>query len=1295
MIRDRQIIAKDLKKIQQKAKGEGADKKILQQLASLEKRLEASIRKKSIRVSNKPRCTFPENLPISTKKDEIIKAIRKNQVTIISGDTGCGKSTQIPKMCLEAGRGIEGKIGCTQPRRVAATTIARRVAEELGEKIGKSLGYKIRFKDRTPRDAYIKIMTDGMLLAETQQDPYLNEYDTLIIDEAHERSLNIDLVLGILKTLLAKRRHLKLIITSATIDTEKFSRAFDAAPVIEVKGRMYPVDVEYMPMDPGLEEAGEVSYVDMAIKAVEMLQKKRRFGDVLIFMPTERDILETCEVLEGRRMSGLTILPLFARLTGAQQAKVFSSMPGRKIVVATNVAETSLTIPGIKYVIDTGLARISRYSPRSRTAGLPISPVSQSSADQRKGRCGRVEHGICIRLYSEEDYESRPAFTSPEILRSNLADVILRMISLNLGHIESFPFIDRPNPRSIKDGFDQLLELGAIVRKNKGFSLTEKGRIMARMPIDPRISRMMIEAGKEACVKEVTIIASALSIRDPGERPLEKGTQADRMHAPFKDPDSDFITLLRLWNFYHDAWKALKTQNKMRKFCKQHFLSFVRMREWIQIHEQITGIMDEQALKEAAKRAQRPSGPIYARIHRAILSGYLSNIALKKDKNIYQAAKGRETMIFPGSTLFNKGAQWIVAAEMIKTSRLFARTVARIQCEWLEDLGRDLCSHSYSSPHWEKKRAEVMAMEQVSLYGLIIVSQRPVSYGPIDPEECKKIFIRSALIEGDVRQDFSFLRHNRNLVENLSTLEDKVRRRDVLVSEGVLADFYYENLDDVHDIPSLNQLIKQRGSDDFLKMKERNLILSLPDKAELKQYPDQIALNQGSFKCLYKFAPGEQDDGVTIKVPNTLVSRIHTEHLEWLVPGLFKEKVTAMLKGLPKRFRKQLVPVSRTVDVIIEEMEKKDEPLITMISRFVYRRFGVDIPPAEWQAIEIPDYLKMRVSITDHKGLELVSGRDIHLLREHMASILPPEKPLNLWKDAQKKWERSGITQWDFGQMPTSIPLDADLWAYPALEPGERCVNIHLFDNMEQALETHKQGIMTLFSLHFAKNLKLLKRFMVLPEQAGLGAEYFGGARFIEKALHKCIINTLFCLDIRTEEAFLSHAKAIGPSIPARGKELMNHTALVLDSYYKVRSILYNIESTNKSNMTASALCEKIRKDQDYLVPRNFLELYNIDRLIHIPRYLKAMGIRAERGVMDYEKDQSKSEQVAVFISALDKMKKDLSPHASREKREAMEAYRWMIEEFKVSLFAQELKTPFPISKKRVGEKKREIERMI
>ncbi|OEU59786.1 MAG: ATP-dependent RNA helicase HrpA, partial [Desulfobacterales bacterium PC51MH44] len=748
---------------------------------------------------------------------------------------------------------------------------------------------------------------------------------------------------GILKTVLKKRKDLKVIITSATIDTKKFSKAFDNAPVIEVSGRMYPIEMQYFTMEQEPEGSDEATHVEMAVLAVDKLQKNSSYGDIIIFMPTEQDIRETCETLEGRNYKSAIVLPLYARLSSQEQSKVFSRLPGRKIIVATNIAETSITIPNIKYVIDTGLARISRYTPRSRITSLPVVPISRSSADQRKGRCGRVENGICIRLFSEQDFLSRSLFTPPEILRANLAEVILRMIALKLGNIEDFPFIDRPAARSIRDGFDLLLELGAIksVKRDKKskegnvFFITEKGRLMAKMPVDPRLSRMLIEADQEGCLNEVAVIASALSIQDPRERPVAKTQEADQIHTAFRDPSSDFITLLNIWNKYHDAWQKEKSTNRMRRFCKKHYLSFKRIREWRDIHAQISAILQESGVRgrgsgirdQGSGAMGRGSdkvnnsekefyGERYVAIHKSILSGFLSNIAVKKEKNIFQAAKGKEVMIFPGSGLFNKAKTWIVAAEMVETSRLFARTAANIDSRWLEALGKNQCKYTYLEPHWERSREEVTAYEQVSLYGLIIVPERPVSYGRINPEEASEIFIRSALVEGDIRKPLPFMEHNRRLIDEISSMENRLRKRDILISDEDIFAFYQKRLEEIYDIRTLKQCLKKRGSDKFLRMKKDDLLRYFPDEEELSLFPDKITLGTHRFKCNYSFEPGSRDDGITIKVPSALATTVPAESVEWLVPGLYRDKITALIKGLPKNYRKQLVPVANTVDII-------------------------------------------------------------------------------------------------------------------------------------------------------------------------------------------------------------------------------------------------------------------------------------------------------------------------------------------------------------------------------------------
>jgi ATP-dependent helicase HrpA len=1295
MLREQEQVGMRLASIEKRLQREGrAGKEVEREVASLERRLSRSIRERESREAGRPDVSYPEMLPISAAKDDIVRAIMENQVIIISGDTGSGKSTQLPKMCLEAGRGIAGKIGCTQPRRIAAGTIARRIAEELGENLGESVGYKVRFRDRTPRSAYIKILTDGMLLAETQRDRRLYQYDTVMIDEAHERTINIDFLLGILKTLVRTRPELKLIISSATLDTEKFSQFFDGAPVILVSGRTYPVEVLYLPAEGAGREEDELAYVEAAVKAVDKIMKEMSRGDILIFMPTEQDILETCEKLEGRQYRNMAILPMFARLPWSQQKKIYR-VEGYKIVVATNVAETSLTIPGIRYVIDTGLARISRYMPGTRTTALPIRAISRASADQRKGRCGRVQNGVCVRLYEEDDFLARPEFTLPEIMRSNLAEVILRMIALKLGDITEFPFLDRPGQRSITDGFNLLTELGAVSGKGRETTLTKRGRLMAGMPLDPRISRMMIEARVRECVKEVAVIAAALSIQDPRERPMEKAKLADKARAPFKDVASDFITILNIWNQYGRTSEGLKSGSRMRAFCRDHFLSFPRMREWVHVHDQIRAIMDEQKEWKAELDGGRDKEGAFERIHKSILAGFLSNIAVKKEKNMYQAARGREVMVFPGSTLFNKGAPWIVAAEMVKTSRLFARTVAKIDPAWLEELGGDLCRSTYSHPHWEKSRGEVRALEQVTLFGLVIVSGRSVSFGGIDPEQAHRIFLQSALVEGDVKESLYFLRYNKGLFQKVQEVEEKIRRRGILVSEEAVADFYSRRLQGISDIRSLKKMIRKRGGDDFLKMKESDLLLERPGDEELSLFPNQVGFGNRLFDCSYRFAPGREEDGVTVSVPSGLLALISAEKLEWSVPGLYREKITALVKGLPKRYRKLLVPVSNTVDIIEKEMEQGNGSLLSALAAFVFDRFGVDIPASVWAGVEIPEYLKIRISVVDPQGHELEAGRDAHLLSRTIPEV-EPVGTNHAWKRTQEKWEREGITGWDFGDLPESVPVGPSTAAYPGLEPGERWVNIRLFASPQKALVSHQEGIRQLFMLYFSRDLRFLKQDLSLKGVQCPGAAYFGGASAVKKALYECLLRMLFQKNIRTREAFLEQAQAVRSSLWAKARELRDQVLKVLDAYHETRSTLHRVENVGRENKAVLELCTLVREELQTLVPEDFLEIYSLERLAHVPRYLKALEMRVERGAYDPLKDQKRAAEAAAFSEDADKLNRDaVTSGSSTEKKEALQELRWMIEEFKVSLFAQELKTAFPVSPKRLRKKIDEIKRMV
>ncbi len=1314
-----------------------------------------------------PEIKYDPALPIIEKKADIIRAIADYPVVIISGETGSGKTTQIPKFCLEAGRGTEGVIGCTQPRRLAAMTVAGRIAEELGESLGQTVGYKIRFTDRTSRQSLIRIMTDGILLAETLSDPSLNRYDTLIVDEAHERSLNIDFILGIVKTILQKRRNLKLIITSATIDTEKFSQAFNNAPIIEVPGRMYPVEVRYQPADsPALsDEAEEPAPVEHAVRILHSLCKREPRGDILVFMPTEQDIRETCEMIEGARYPNVTAFPLFARLSAADQARVFAPAIGRKIIVATNIAETSLTIPGIKYVVDTGLARISRYTPRSRTTSLQVMPISRSSADQRKGRCGRVENGVCIRLYSEEDYQSRPLYTRPEILRSNLAEVILKMMALKLGAVADFPFIDKPDSRSVRDGMDLLVELEAIEKVKKdspkpakngiqpvesvapspsspdaGFTLTHQGRLMSRIPIDPRLSRILLQARVEGCIPESVIITAALCIQDPRERPADKAQQADTMHRVFSDPLSDFIGLLNIWNQYHQLFSEGKNSSHLRKFCTRHFLSFKRMREWRDIHAQLSEIVNESALmissspapssasqpaenlssgsktsaffsaleqaasQKAAKRPKSGTGQSafsdrYSAIHRAIVSGFLSNIALKKEKNMFKAPRDKEVMIFPGSSLFNKAGNWIVAAEMVETSRLFARIVAAIDPKWLEELGKPLCRYSYSQPHWERSRGEVVALEQVTLFGLVIVSQRPVSFGRIQPMEASGIFIRSALVEGDIQKPFPFMTHNQNLIDDIRDMENRVRRKDILIGEEDLYEFYRQRIpDSIYDIRTFQKFLRGNGQE-CLCMTQEDILRYTPDPQELSQYPDQLKLGNHLFDCLYHFKPGSPEDGLTVQIPSKAVAVVPRDSLNWMVPGLFREKIEAMIKALPKTWRKQLVPISQSADIIVRNMPRGNGTLAHALSRFIYQRFGVDIPASAWSEDTLPDHLKMRIAITDSEGNIIHSGRDITVLEHQM----PEPICQNALNSARKKWERAGIMSWDMETIPESIPVPGEGGTsgtlFPALSANKdgnhNGVMLLLFEDASEASTCHRSGVASLVEIMYPREMQFLRKYLTIPRHRILSAERWGGASKLQRKLYQTVLLRLFSRDIRAKDDFQALVEATLPTMHTYAVNLMNTCLDVIDTVVESRNIMDGLARNHPNNAVARQFWSSLADQLDTLAPEDFMIRYAPERFSCLIRYIRTIAIRAQRSWLDFEKDRVRAEEIRILSDRRQALADELSPYATDEKKAAVEELFWMIEEYKVSLYAQELKTAFPVSQKRIEKAFDAIDRMI
>ncbi len=1289
-------------------------------LLYLQKRVNQSLQRCAERALSIPSLRFSRELPIAAKKNEIIAAIQKNRVVIITGETGSGKTTQIPKMCLAAGRGLRGMIGLTQPRRIAATSIASRIAAELGETCGKSVAYKIRFEEKASAEPLIKVMTDGILLAETVGDPLLLAYDTIIVDEAHERSLNIDFILGFLRTLLVKRKDLKLIITSATIDTAKFSEAFDEAPVIEVSGRMYPVEVRYQPVDPVREEKGEATYVDEAIACVEKLQQEKRYDDILIFMPTEQDIRETCERL-SKRCSGL-VLPLYARLSGSRQRLVFEKAGEQKIIVATNIAETSLTIPGIKYVIDAGLARLLEYNPRSQTTGLPVKPVSRSSAEQRKGRCGRVQNGICIRLYSAEDYTDRQLYTAPEIMRSNLAGVILRMLTLNLGSVYSFPFIDRPHPKSIRDGLDILHDLGAI-EKNTGdneadtYKLTAIGRKMAQLPLDPRVSRILIEAEKEGCIKEAAIIAAALSIQDPRERPYDKTDQAARAHALFQHPESDFLTYLNIWDHYHDIWERLQTQNKLRKFCHEHFLSYRRMIEWRDIYQQITGIIYDDKIPANIKKHGKTEMDqnLYDKIHKCILSGYISHIAQKKEKNFYLAAKSREVMIYPGSGLFNRAGSWIVAAEITQTSRLFARNVANIKSEWLEEIGKEHCRYTYAAAHWEKSRGQVVALEKVTLFGLTIVEKRPVAYERINPEEARSIFIRDALVTGEVNRKIPFLEHNLALWQKSLQLEEKLRKRGIVADEEAIARLYEQKLPLLSDIRSLLKLIRDRGSDAFLRFSEEDFIAVEPDENELSRHPDNVKIGEAVFPCSYQFAPGRSNDGVTMKIPLGLVSKAASENVERFLPSLLQEKTLHLLKSLPKAMRQKLPAAQQIAASFIDQTADSRRALPQSLSQFIQDKYHITIPQEAWGLEKLPTHLNVRYSVIDEQGEEVKVSRNIGQLQEELADTVNIDALDNI----RPQWEKKDITCWNFGTLPEAIPLTARHglvgYAYPALLDAEGTITLRLFSDQRESDAHHAQGVAALYSIHFADRLKQLKKNITLAGELKLMAAKIGNPKLLEQSVMNRVKADLFRRSWRSEDDFLKHAAVIETQILQYGQKILQSIEPVVRAFSDTQALINKLVLKNTGNNPLLAFFKGTQMELQHLVPVDFAELYSFERMKELPRYLKALALRAERGSLNLAAARKKIESIAIYARQLQQIivsaKNDVipvaagirelqglnfsSPDLSEEKRKIIEELFWMIEEYKVSLFAQELKTPYPVSPKKLDQLIREIENTI
>ncbi|MCL7489025.1 MAG: ATP-dependent RNA helicase HrpA [Desulfobulbaceae bacterium] len=1243
------------------------------------------------------RLSYPAELPISARKDEIVQAITSHRVVVIAGDTGSGKTTQIPKMCLEAGQGRNRLIGCTQPRRIAAVSVAERVAEELRDT--GVVGYKIRFRDRTDRQTRIKFMTDGILLAETKNDRNLKRYDTIIIDEAHERSLNIDFLLGYLKTLIVKRPDLKLVIASATLDTEKFSAHFANAPIINVSGRTYPIRTEYMEADaPDQPDSG--SYVEQAVNEAVSLAENPLAGDILIFMPTERDILDCAEMLEGKLEKQALVLPLFGRLHARDQRKIFLPARRRKIIVATNIAETSLTVPGIRYVIDSGLARISRYNPRARTTSLQVSRISRASCDQRAGRCGRTGPGHCIRLYSEGDYQSRPEFTQPEIQRSNLAEVILQMISLQLGDPRDFPFIDPPSINSIRDGYKTLRELGALTSEGV---LTGKGKIMAGLPLDPCISRIIIEAAENGALRELKIIAAGLSIQDPRIRPLEKEAKADEMHRRFAHKQSDFLGLLNIWDGYQAMAGRIGSKAKLKKFCAANYLSWQRMREWQDIHDQIN-----QLLKGNRRFHDNVEPASYEAVHQALLSGFLRNIGQKKEKNIYTISGGREVMIFPGSSLFNGAGQWIVSTSFMETGRLYAMSVASIDALWLERIGGDLCRRSWSDPHWEKKTGRVVALEKVTLFGLVIVAGRKVNYaGTSDSAagEAREIFLQEALVAGELGGRYPFFQHNQALIKRLHGLEHRTRRRDILVDDAAIHAFYDKRLGPVHDRHTLNREIRKQRDDRFLWMTEQDIVQGAVAADELYRFPETLKAGGHAVGLQYCFEPGHEKDGITADIPVSLADHFNPVLFEWLVPGLLEEKITALLKGLPKQLRRRFVPLPDTAARIMDTLELYQGSLYAALEKSILKLFQVRIMRTDWHPEKLPSHLKMRFRLLDENRNVLLTSRTYRDLQHQSArdTKVPADIKLTGPEISQPV---KNIRTWDFTDPPGPVPrMDQDNllagFLYPALviNPATRSLELHYTADRLESQKRNHEGLRFLYALQFPTETKALERECkqaVTSHSASwlsLGTEFT--AAELTARLKNFLLDDMFSNDgdrLPSASEFAARVSA------AREKELIQTWRTQLDLLLKLLSGRRHVSSTieviagsSKSmHDPRTKLAADLVKHLQQILPSDFLVSRKPAHLNQVPRYLKALEIRVDRAQHSLSKDTAKARQVAAVADRLKSIA--ATPDRSADCLRCLAEYREMVEEFRVSVFAPELGTAFPVSEKRLKKKWQEAE---
>ncbi|MDQ0762080.1 ATP-dependent RNA helicase HrpA [Streptomyces canus] len=1256
--------------------------------------IEAEVGKGEERVSARrarvPAVSYPEQLPVSQKKDDIAAAIRDHQVVIVAGETGSGKTTQIPKICLELGRGVKGMIGHTQPRRIAARTVAERVAEELDTPLGEAVGWKVRFTDQVNPDAtFVKLMTDGILLAEIQTDRELRAYDTIIIDEAHERSLNIDFLLGYLAQLLPKRPDLKVVITSATIDPERFSRHFGDAPIVEVSGRTYPVEVRYRPLLDEDSDDADRDQITAICDAVEELQGEGK-GDILVFLSGEREIRDTADALVKKNYRFTEVLPLYARLSHAEQHRVFQPHTGRRIVLATNVAETSLTVPGIKYVIDPGFARISRYSHRTKVQRLPIEPVSQASANQRKGRCGRTSDGICIRLYSEEDFNGRPEFTDAEILRTNLASVILQMTAAGLGDIEKFPFIDPPDHRNIRDGVQLLQELGALdpVQKDVRKRLTDTGRKLAQLPVDPRLARMVLEADKNGCVREVMVIAAALSIQDPRERPADKQAQADQQHARFKDETSDFLAYLNLWRYVREQQKE-RGSSSFRRMCKQEYLNFLRIREWQDIYSQLRTVAKQMGIHLNEDDAPDQS------VHVSLLAGLLSHIGMKdvKDgnKNEYLGARSAKFAIFPGSALFKKQPRFVMSAELVETSRLWARVNAKIEPEWVEPLAEHLLKRTYSEPHWEKDQAAVMAYEKVTLYGVPIVAQRKVNYGRIDPESSRELFIRNALVEGDWRTHHKFFADNRRLLSEVEELEHRARRRDIVVDDDTLFDFYDQRVPE-HVVSGAHfdswWKRKRHEQPEFLDFEREMLIRESAEAVTKADYPDSWRQGSLKFRVTYQFEPGADADGVTVHIPLQVLNQVTDEGFDWQIPGLREELVTELIRSLPKPIRRNYVPAPNFARRFLDTAVPLQEPLTVTMARELKRMVGVPFDAEDFDWTRVPEHLRITFRIVDERRRNLAEDKDLEALRLKLRpkarQALSQAAAATASREGGESLERKGLTDWTIGTLTRVFETrraGQPVKAYPALVDDGDTVSVRLFDTEAEQAEAMWKGTRRLIVRNIPVSpAKFASEKLTNPQKLALSSNPHGSIQALFDDCATAAADKLigdFGGPAWDEESY----RKLYDKVRA---EIVDTTVRTVGQVQQVLAAWQACERRLKAVRSPALLANlaDVRAQLDALVKPGFVTATGLRRLPDLMRYLVAADRRLQQMPTNVQRDTTRMEKVHEMQDEYAWLLEQL-PQGRPVPQQVLDV-RWMIEELRVSYFAHALGTAYPISDKRI-----------